>query len=44
MSEDFEKFESNQPKISNYKKRLENNTDWSNELINIIEDMKNKIS
>ena len=44
MSVDYETPEINQPKISYFKKRLENNTEWLDELINKIEDMKNKIS
>jgi len=44
MSGDYETLESNQPKISYFKKRFENNTEWLDELINKIEEMKNKIS
>lgn len=44
MSGDFEAYEMNQPKISYLKDRSENNTEWLDELINKIEDMKNKIS
>ena len=44
MSEDYETLEINQPKISYFQKRSENNTEWLDELINKIEDMKNKIS
>ncbi len=44
MSGDFETLEINQPKISYFKKRSENNSEWLDELINKIEDMKNKIS
>ena len=44
MSGDFETYEINQPKILYLKKRSENNTKWLDELINKIEDMKNKIS
>ena len=44
MSGDYETLEINQPKISYLKKRLEKNTEWLDELINKIEDMKNKIS
>ena len=44
MSGDYETLEINQPKISYFKKRLENNTEWLNELINKIEDINNKIS
>ena len=43
MSGDYETLEINQPKISYFKKRLESNSDWFDELINKIEDMKNKI-
>ncbi len=44
MSGDYETLEINQPKISYFKKRLENNKDWLDELINKIDKMKNKIS
>ena len=44
MSGDYETLEINQPKISYLKKRPGNNTEWLDELINKIEDMKNKIS
>ena len=44
MSGDYETLEINQPKISYFEKRLENNIEWLDELINKIEDMKNKIS
>ena len=44
MSGDYETFEMNQPKISYFQKRSENNTELLDELINKIEDMKNKIS
>ena len=44
MSGDYETLEINQPKISYFKKRSEKNTEWLDELINKIEDMKNKIS
>ena len=43
MSGDFETLEINQPKISYFKKRADN-AEWLDELINKIEDMKNKIS
>ena len=43
MSGDYETLENNQPKISYFKKRSENNTEWLDELINKIEDMKNKL-
>ena len=44
MSGDYETLETNQPKILYFHKRTENNTEWLDELINKIEDMKNKIS
>ena len=44
MSGDFKTYEMNQPKISYLKDRSENNTEWLDELIKKIEDMKNKIS
>ena len=44
MSGDYETLEINQPKISYFQKRSENDTDWLDELINKIEEMKNKIS
>ena len=44
MSGDYETLEINQPKISYFKRRLENNTEWLDELINKIDDMKNRIS
>ena len=44
MSGDFETHEINQPKISYLKKRSEKNAAWLDELINKIEDMKNKIT
>ena len=44
MSGDYETLESNQPKISYFQKRFENNTEWLDQLINQIEDMKNNIS
>ena len=44
MSGDYETLEINQPRISYLKKRSENNTECLGELINEIEDMKNKIS
>ena len=34
----------NQPKFLYLKERSENNTEWLNELINKIENMKNKIT
>ena len=44
MSGDYETLEINQPRISYFEKRSENNTEWLDKLINNIEDMKNKIS
>ena len=44
MSGDYETLEINQPKIAYFQKRSEKNTDWLDELINKIEDMKNNIS
>ena len=44
MSGDYETLEINQPKITYFQKRPENNTAWLDKLINQIEDMKNKIS
>ena len=44
MSGDFETHEMNQPKISYLKERSKDNTEWLDELINKIEDMKNKIT
>ena len=43
MSGDYESLEINQPKISYFQKRSENNKEWLDELINKIEDMKNKL-
>ena len=44
MSGDYETLEINQPKITYFQKRSENNTEWLDELINQIENMKNNIS
>ncbi len=44
MSGDYETLEINQPKITYFQKRSKNNTEWLDELINQIEDMKNNIS
>ena len=44
MSGDYETLEINQPKISYFKKRSEDNTLWLDEMINKIEEMKNNIS
>ena len=43
MSGDYETLEINQPKISYFQKRSENKTEWLYEMINKIEDMKNKL-
>ena len=42
ISGDFQTLEINQQKNSYFKKGSENSTEWLNELINKIEDMKNK--
>ena len=44
MSGDYETLEINQPKISYFQKKSENNSEWLDNLINQIEGMKNKIS
>ena len=44
MSGDYETLEINQPNITYFQKKSENNTEWLDELINQIEDMKNNIS
>lgn len=44
MSRDFETNKMNQPNISYLKERSEHNTEWLDQLINKIEDMKNKIT
>ena len=44
MSGDYETLDINQPKISYFQEKSENNTVWLDKLINSIEDMKNKIS
>ena len=44
MSGDYETLEINQPNITYFQKRSENNSNWLVELINQIEDMKNNIS
>ena len=44
MSGDYETLEINQPKISYFYKRSEHKTEWLDEMINKIEDMKNKIT
>ena len=42
MSGDYETLEINQPKISYFHRKSENNTEWLDEMINKIEDMKTK--
>ena len=44
MSGDFETLEINQPKISYFHEKLKKKTAWLDEMINKIENMKNKIS
>ena len=44
MSGDYETLEKNQPKITYFQKVSENNTEWLDELINQIDNMKNNIS
>ena len=44
MSGDYETLEINQPKISYFQKRSEDHTEWLDEMIKTIENMKNKIS
>ena len=44
MSGDYETLEINQPKISYLQQSSENNTEWLEELINTIDEMKRKIS
>jgi len=44
MSGDYETLEINQPKITYIQKKNEYNTEWLDDLINQIEDMKNNIS
>ena len=44
MSGDYETLDINQPKISYFQEKSENNTEWLDKLINKIESMKNKIS
>ena len=44
MSGDYETLEKNQPKITYFQKRSENNTEWLVEIINQIENLKNNIS
>ena len=42
MSGDYETLEINQPNISYFHRKSENNTEWLDEMINKIEDMKTK--
>jgi len=44
MSGDYETLDINQPKISYFQKKSDDNTEWLDELINTIEEMKNKLS
>ena len=44
MSGDYETLEINQPKISYFKKRSKSNTEFLNELVNKIDEMKSQIS
>ena len=44
MSGDYETLEINQPKIKYFQKRSIKNTEWFDDMINKIEEMKNKIS
>ena len=44
MRGEYESLENNQQKISFFQKRSTNNTEWLDEMINRIEEMKNKIS
>ena len=44
MSGDYETLERNQPKISYFKKKSDDNTLWLNEMINKIENIKNNVS
>ena len=43
MSGDYETLEINQPNITYFQKRSENNKEWLDELINKIEDMKQHV-
>ena len=43
MSGDYKTLEVNQPKFSYFQRKSLNNTKWLDELINQIEEMKNKI-
>ena len=42
MSGDYETLEINQPKISYFQKRSDNDIDWLDEMMNKIEEMKKK--
>ena len=44
MSGDYESLEINQPKITYFQKRSIKNAEWLDEMINKIEEMKNKIT
>ena len=44
MSGDYQTLETNQPKIEYFQKRSMNNKEWLDEMINKVEEMKNKIS
>ena len=44
MSGDYETLEINQPKIRYFQKRSEKNTEWLDDLINQIENVKNNIT
>ncbi len=44
MSGDYETLEINQPRIKYFKKNSESSTEWLDQLINKIEDMKNNLS
>ena len=44
MSGDYETLDINQPKISYFQKKSNDNTEWLDELINTIEEMKNKLN
>ena len=44
MIRDYDTLKINQSQISYFQRRSENNAEWLDEMINKIEDMKNKIS
>ena len=44
MIRDYDTLEINQSEISYFQERAENNTEWLDEIINKIEDIKNRIS